>query len=536
MINRISKFFKLYHLGILSGVLVGTTYIPFPPWALFFCYTPLFVFATRTNPSATLKQTFWAGWWTQFVLTMIGFHWIAWDAHEFGFMPWPAAIMVLVLFASIMHIYIPVGITAASWVSQKLNLNPIAKILVLAGFLTLFEMHWPVIFQWNLGYPLLWIHSPLAQWADTIGFQGLSFFVYLINALVTGLWLNRSWKIAGIWVGITSVVLGLLYWGGIQKSKQWKNTDSNLKTLIIQANIGNLEKFYAEKGLGFQQFIADEFFNLTREALKVHPNADLVLWPESAYPEVLDNYAIARKQASQFRQFTQSIAKPIMTGAYSKDGPEVVKRNDYNGLFLFNQNGELIDIPYRKTELLIFGEYLPLVDTFPALAKLNPGGSGFGRGPGPTILPLPLTGNTGSATGEVLKIGAQICYESLYPYFSTKLSRLGAEILVNVTNDSWFGPSFEPEQHLFMTLARGLEVRRPLLRATNTGISTAILADGTVLEQSPLNQKWFGLYEINYLKNPPQTFFAQFGSWLSGAIFVFLLLVILIGKPRERKS
>ena len=99
----------------------------------------------------------------------------------------------------------------------------------------------------------------------------------------------------------------------------------------------------------------------------------------------------------------------------------------------------------------------------------------FGRGPGPTVL-LKINGYA---------MGPQVCYESLFPEFSKGLADLGAQFFVNVTNDSWYGAWQEPYQHLYMTLARGVEFRRPVLRVANTGISTVSLANGDVLALSP---------------------------------------------------
>ena len=524
MISRIRAFIKLYPLVFLSGFFVGTTYIPFPPWALFFCYIPLWFFAFKKTTN--LKQVFWGGWWTQFVLTLIGFHWIAFTAHEFGFFPWPVAILTLLVFAALMHIYIPFALLSGVWISRRLKLKDGAALLVMASLFALFEMHWPSIFQWNLGYPLLWIRSPLAQWADTIGFTGLSWVVYLINAGLLWIFLTKDKAVRLISVVMLVSLLGLFHFGGLKKAATWKITDTELKTLIVQANIGNQEKYYAEKGAGFQQFIADEFMNLTREGLTRFPETELVLWPESAFPDVLDDHAASRRYPTLIRQFSRSIGKPLMTGAYSKDPPGQMPRRDYNGLFLFNGNGDLAAAPYRKTQLLVFGETIPFVETFPILAKYNPGGAGFGRGPGPTVMPFgdPETGP---------KLGVQICYESLDPQFSSGLSKKGADVLINVTNDSWFGPRFEPQQHLYMTLARGLETRRPMIRSTNTGISAVLLADGTVLEESPIGEKWAGLYNVQFRKNAPVTFYSEFGAWLSGVIFVVLLIAILLGRRRE---
>ncbi|PIS11034.1 MAG: apolipoprotein N-acyltransferase, partial [Bdellovibrio sp. CG10_big_fil_rev_8_21_14_0_10_47_8] len=322
--------------------------------------------------------------------------------------------------------------------------------------------------------------------------------------------------------GISSLLV-LFYFAGQTRQEKWQSSDAELKTLIVQANIANFEKYQAERGAGYQQEIMDQFYSLTRDALNQHPDTDLVLWPETAFPEFLDDHAKHRFYPAQLRSFVQSINKPLILGAYSKDGPEVRRRKDYNALFLFNERGELTPPPYHKTQLLIFGEYAPLVEEFPILAKYNPGGEGFGRGTGPTLMQI----------GDI-KLGPQICYESLDPQFSAQSTLLGSQILINATNDSWFGPRGEPFQHLYMTLARAIENRRPLIRSTNTGISSAILADGTILELSPIDQKWYGLYTIHYQKNPEITFYTKYGSWLWLVISFLLALTIFLGRNRAR--
>jgi apolipoprotein N-acyltransferase len=525
MMSRIFSFFKLNSgalgFGALSGFLVGTSYIPFPPWALLFCYTPLWIFSL--TKARDWRQVFIAGWAAQFTLTLIGFHWIAYVAHVFGYMPWPLAILTLLIFAALMHLYIPLALCAAWALAKKLQLSQGAALLAMAATLSLFEQHWPSIFEWNMGYPLLWTGSALTQWSDVVGFLGLSFSVYLINAWASWLFLKKNLRLAmgtGLTLGLT---LAALHWAGRERQKTWSQPESELKTLIVQANIGNAEKIQAEQGVGAQQFIADEFFALTHQGLAAHPETELVVWPESAFPDLLNSYALTRRYSSQFQAFARSIQKPILTGAFSKDAPGKAFRDDYNAVFLFDELGENSGDPYHKTRLLIFGEYIPFGRDFPWLAKLNPGGIGWGRGTGPTSLEF---GDIG--------LGIQICYESLDPQFSSALVAKGAEILVNVTNDSWFGPSFEPHQHLYMTFARALETRRPLIRSTNTGISSVILADGTVLKKSPLFEKWYGLFSVKFQKNPPLTFYSRFGSWLSFVIFVFLLGTLALGRQRGR--
>jgi apolipoprotein N-acyltransferase len=534
--RRISEIFKRYSLPLFSGILIGTSYIPFPPWALAFCYVPLWLWSLRLmreNPSpADSKKLsmilFRGGWWTQFILSLIGFYWIAHVTHEFGFLPWVVAIPVLLLFAAVMHLYVAVSLWAGFWLSRKLSLKPGATLLSWAALLALGEMFWPSIFPWNMGYPLFYGKLAWAQWADVVGFQGLSFLAYAINAVIALLWLWRKQqkKQAFRWgVALLILFLALTWWGGRQKQLRWSQTDHSLQTLIVQANIGNLEKYYAEKGLGYQQYIIDQYFQLTREGLAAHPEAQIIVWPESAFPDYLDSFALSRPYPQQLVNFIHEIKRPILTGAYSKDPPGPGRRKDYNSIFLFDENGRSTQAPYHKTHLLIFGETLPFVDEFPWLAKINPGGAGFGRGSGAATL-----------SWSSVILGPQICYDSLYPNFSRAIARKGAQVLVNVTNDSWFGEHGEPYQHLYMTLGRALEVRRPLIRSTNTGISTVVLADGTVLETSPKFQTWAGDFDVKYQSQPETTFFTRFGAWLAPMLCAILLLTLLCGRNGKDKD
>lgn len=511
--NRTLLFFKKYRWALLSGVLMGTSYIPLPPWANAFCWVPLW-WDLITN-TRSLKEAFIKGWWTQFLLTLIGFHWISHVAHEFAFFPWPIAIATLFLFAALAHLYIPVAAVLAVWLRGRFALSAGVVAVLLACFQNLGEAFWPSIFSWNLGYPLLWIHSGWAQWGDVIGFLGLSFLVHLINSQLTWALLNRKSRKAWMSVGVTALLVAALGLTGLGRGDKWQGQDS-FKATLVQANIGNLEKIYAEKGVGYQRSILERYFSLSRQAVEADPGTQLLIWPESAVPEYLDAHNTQRRYAQLFFDGVRDVNRDLFTGAYSNDTPETRPREDYNGIFLFDGQGRALGPSYHKTNLLIFGEYAPLGHLFPILRKWNPGGEGFGRGSGPMTYDW-----------QGLKIGPQICYDSLYPNFSRNLTLQGADVMINLTNDSWFGPRFEPEQHLYMTLARAIENRRPLLRSTNTGISTVIEATGFEHVQSPKFQEWFHTYEVKYLKNAGLTFYTRFGAFLS--LIPLLVVGLLLG-------
>lgn len=497
---------------------MGTSYIPLPPWALAFCWVPLWL-DLRTETS--LKRTFWKAWWAQFVLSLIGFHWVAYVAHEFGYLPWPVAILVLLGFCAGVHLYIPLACVAVKALERKIPMNAFAFFVLLAAAHNLGETLWPSLFPWNLGYPLLGAGFSVAQWSDVVGFLGLSFAMHLINAVLAGVYLKADRK---IWVMTLSglvLVWTALTWTGVQRAQVWAGGDKSLRVLQVQANVGNFEKVMAEKGAGFQNDIKDRYFRLTDKALAEDPNVDFIIWPESAYPDFLGAHNAHRFYNSELVRFVQKNKVALITGGYANDPPQTPDRRDYNGMFLYQPNGTPILPYYHKTYLLAFGEYVPFGEMFPILKKYNPGGPGFGRGSGPTLFSY-----------QGVNIGPQICYESLYPDFTAALIRKGAHVLVNLTNDSWFGPGFEPQQHMVMTLARAVESRRPLLRSTNTGITTAILADGTRLQMSPTFQEWTSVFEIPYRETTEQTFYVRFGHLWPWVLLLIGAIAIVGGRRR----
>ena len=247
-----------------------------------------------------------------------------------------------------------------------------------------------------------------------------------------------------------------------------------------------------------------------------------MIWPETAMPFGLDEHFYNHIEQKSLLNSIHAWGIPLITGGYSVDA---VKQDHQgypiirNAVFYFSPNFKYADIPYFKTNLLAFGEYMPMGEEFPFLYKLLPFVGTYERGSGPVVANVIYKEKT-------IRLGPQICYDSLYPGYSRGLAQNGAQIIFNVTNDSWYGLWSEPYQHQIMTLARGIEVRRPLIRSTNTGVSSAILADGTLLQNSPIDQSWSHTYDIPYRNNPTQTFYTTIGhlDWL----FWLSLLTVLI--------
>jgi apolipoprotein N-acyltransferase len=237
----------------------------------------------------------------------------------------------------------------------------------------------------------------------------------------------------------------------------------------------------------------------------------------------LGNYFEADEQPVKLSKFLKDRQLSLITGAY---GIDESSRLITNSLFIFTKQGELMPAYYSKTRLLAFGEYIPGETYFPQIRQWLPATGHFARGLGPTQL---LDWND-------YKVGAQICYESLFPAFTRSLAQLGAQFIINVTNDSWYGAWQEPYQHLYMTLARGVEFRRPVLRVTNTGISTVALASGEILQRSPINKAWTGVYQVAFSKNPETTFYQEWFWLVPSLLWGALALLLSLGFYRSRFS
>ncbi len=517
--NAVSRL-SPYGLPLLSGLLVGTSYIPFPPWAILFCYVPLWAFWLRQD---SLRKVLLGGWITQFLLGLIGFHWVAHTAHAFGHLPWPVALLVLLLFAAVGHLFLVLAGFLWFLLARRPDLSRSAKVFLLPLATALCEWAIPSIFPWNLGYPWLYARLPVFQLAEYVGFQGLGVVTLFLNMLLLLAWERRSDRRGAVLLGAVAALLLVLNVTGRAVGRRQGVYDGSIKVLAVQGNVGNPAKEYAERGLGFREEILADYFRLTREGLRTGGgDPDFVLWPESAFPDTIVPRGMDAGYAGVLREFLRSNGVALVTGARGYDEASGRKTN---AVFLFDRDGNLADAPYRKSRLLVFGEYVPLSGLFPRLKDWFPYSGDFAPGPGPEVKRM----------GHLV-LGPQICYEGLFPGFSKALADQGAQVFVNVTNDSWFGTRAEPYQHMYMTLARGIEFRRPVIRATNTGITAAMRADGTVLDPAPLNVGRAHLYEVPYRKDPGPTVYQRFGFRLVPAsLGLAALLAVIPGRRGGRK-
>ncbi|MGZ9197084.1 MAG: apolipoprotein N-acyltransferase [Candidatus Deferrimicrobiaceae bacterium] len=510
-----------YMLPLLSGLFLGTSNIPFPPWALFFCFVPLWLFWLREG---SIRKILWGSWLAQFLFCLVAFHWVAHTAHEFGRMPWPAALLVLLLFCAFGHLFFVLAGLTFALLRLRLGLSRAAQLALLPCVTALCWRFVPMLFPWNLGYPWLGARLPAFQLAEYIGFDGLGVLTLFLNLPLLAAWEHRKERKGAFLLGGTVGLLLLLNGAGWIAGKAQPTPDGTARILVVQGNIGNRQKVSAETLEGVRERILRRYFRLTEKGLALAEGRmpDFAVWPETAFPDILPAPPSHAGNAGALMAFVRFNATPMVTGALGHDEASGRKTNS---MVFIDRDGGTADRPYNKTHLLTFGEHVPLSGAFPGIRRWFPRTGNFAPGPGP-----------GTRRIAGIRVGPQICYEGLFPDFSRELAVQGAQIFVNVTNDSWFGTSSEPYQHLTMTMARGIEFRRPVVRATNTGISAAMRADGTPLEHSPLRSEWTGLYEIPSRKAPPPTFYQEYGFRLVPAVLWLTTVILLATKRMGRQG
>jgi apolipoprotein N-acyltransferase len=537
-------------LTILSGVLIV---LAFPPYGFFpliwVCLVPWFFALARAPrwPQALLQ-----GVWLSFFMSLLGFHWVAFVLHEYGQVPWPLAILGFLLFSLGGQ---PQFLAAAPFLSYFLRKGgpgeKPAKALGVALLLALAYAgtDWLIPKLWvdTLGHALFRARN-LRQIADLGGAHLITVLVYLVNDLVYRAWRStRARSEPSLWPvlsatgaqAIATVLLVALAWGyGYVRGSAIRELQSHPRASfqagVIQADIGDFDKVAAETGTvrGAADKVLNTFFSLSDAALSQTPKPEALIWPETSYPGTFRTPMEASElyRDQQVEHFVRERGVPLYFGGYDRSG-----KKDFNAFFFLapkaspglTGDGDLQ--VYRKSILLLFGEYIPGAESISFLREAFPQVGNFGRGPGPSVYALPTT----SKQAPVVKAGPIICYEALFPNFVIGAARKGAELILNVTNDSWFGPYGEPQLHLSLTAFRSIETRLPQLRSTNTGISALIMPDGEITHATPIGKPQILNVAVPLVPST-WTLMVAWGDWFGPTSFVFGMLgLFLLARRRQ---
>jgi apolipoprotein N-acyltransferase len=260
-----------------------------------------------------------------------------------------------------------------------------------------------------------------------------------------------------------------------------------LRLGIVQVNMGIFEK-RTEAVEGHRRHLEQS------RQLEDAGELDLIVWPESAFVS-----GLPRRLPTDASHVRQDLETPILFGGVSTglvDG----KRKIYNTVFLTDEEG-IVRSTYDKTYLLMFGEYLPFGDAFPILYELSPNSGRFTAGT--HVRPVTL--------GD-WRISTPVCYEDVLARFTRKMVREAKpHVLINLTNDAWFGDTQEPGIHLVLSQFRAIEHRRYMVRATNSGISAVVDPLGRIVAQTGVLTRENLRYDVHMLDG--DTVYTRLGDW-----------------------
>ena len=369
---------------------------------------------------------------------------------------------------------------------------------------------------WNVPGMVFGSWLVLAQAAALIGVHGLSLLALLSAALLTD-WLMAAkpfdWAESRRLALAPLILLVLIAGYGVARlaTPAYEADKSGVHIAVIQPNIAQREKWLAEK----REAHIDKIFAMTRLALDYAPQTDLVVWPEAAIPALIDEGdGFAERVRANIRapQTEASGALPyILTGAVRRN--LTAKGADYfNSAMLWSGDGLLLGRS-DKHHLVPFGEYLPLQNLLEAmgleqLARLR---GGYHAGPPHGRL----------SAARLPLMAPLICYEAIFPNLAGGAPR--PALLVNLTNDGWFGQWHGPYQHLAQARLRAIEQGLPLVRAANTGVSAVFDAQGRLLDRLGLGEA--GSFSFPLPPPLPPTLYAHIGDGGFWALIIILLSV-----------
>jgi apolipoprotein N-acyltransferase len=471
-------------------------------------------------------------------------YWIVIVLGRYGHLPWWVSVPALLLLALYMSSFLALFcvIVSRAWKQREVMVVWLGAFLwVGLDYIRSFLFSG---FPWqDLAYSQ-YKALLLIQTADLTGHFGITFHIVLVNCVTTLLFVlwrdNRAISQSSLSVLMTvrirqawfyavlptfCILLAVMTYNVLRYRQISEAIESSPKINIgvIQGNIEQDQKWSPSMRFG----AIDKYSELSDEAIAQGGDPpSLLVWPETALPFLISDNPY-------FSQLKKRLAEQdniwLLSGApfYEKvEGSRLQESKrkilSYNSAYLFTPEGE-VSGRYDKQHLVPFGEYIPFSDYLPLPGPLVENIGNFSEGK-----------STGPLSCQGAEIGVLICFESIFPKLARDRTSGGANLLVNITNDAWFGHSSAPWQHLSMTVLRAVENRRSLARSANTGISTIVDPLGRMAGSSPLFQPSYLVAEAPLLNE--KTLFVSLGYYfglLCLLVCVPLIFVLKKGKQHQ---
>ena len=487
---------RKYVIAVFLGLLFSLGFAPNDLWFVSLLSLTCLHFLIQ---EASKKELFYIGYFYGFGLWSLGISWVYVSIYFYGNIGFIASIILTIIFIAILSLYL--GVTLLLYYYLRFHSKfsiifslPLAWIFV--------EYLRSILFT---GFPWLISGTMLADtlidgWTPIIGAQGNTFLLLLLSSLLF-LSIKDLKKLQTALLPLIFFVL-LFISSFSLKQIEWTTLNSSIKASIIQPNL-ELEKKWSAEGI-------IETKNMMEKAIENAEEGEVIVFPETALifsqNEIKDWIAYIDYKAEQ-KKIT------FITGIIEREEGSKV-RNRILGLGAENWH-------YDKVKLVPFGEFIPFE---------NIAGKFF------DILGLKLTNTVpgkliNSISSGNISISPSICYEIAFPELIRKTAS-ESNLLVTVSNDTWFGSSYGPIQHLEIAQNRALEHKKAILRSTNTGISAFISNNGKILEKQGYFEDKILKTEVNLYEG--KTFYAKYGNLLLYLILSVILIIILILKRKKK--
>ena len=499
---------------IIGGALLVV--LSYPPFHLlipsFICLVPavwlILGAASDSRPMRRrLVQGFWFGWLSHGLIL----YWMVialWHFTPMSALGYAATVTILALWTGVLFAFV-------GWAAERTRL-PIQLVFPLAWT----ALEWIIGHQGDIRFPWLGLgtsltgYQILVQVADIIGARGVTFLLAGANAVIAVAWLHRRNRQA---VRLASaIVFGgfavSLSYGSFRMSKLEIHPVG--KVVAIQPSIG----FSDKHDPGLYQRIVDSLLNLSQRGLD-SAKPQLMTWPEAAVPFFFNSYP---DWAVRIGRQAHDSRTPMLVGGLDVKFYTESTYDYYNAAFLFDTTGRYgVQPTYHKRFLVPIVERVPFVN--PKWFSKMQWFGGFGIGTVGPVYQVPMG-----------KFGVLICYESAFEEESRDYRKRGADFLVNITNDAWFGRSSAPYQHAAHLVMRAIENRVGIARAANNGISEFVDPLGRTYDETRLDEVTFIADQVRTTN--VRTLYTQLGDWVGLLSLVGTAVVGGLAYQKRRKA
>ena len=479
------------------------------------------------NGISRRTQAFWLGWLSGIIASTGIMSWVVTAMHTYGKVPLVFSYGIMLLLTAYLGLYVALYSAGVVWFRMLVPRYGLFAAPCLWVTLELLRTYVLSGLPWSLlGYSQ-YRQLDLIQVADHLGVYGVSFLIVLANVALAELYLwlmplFRGFRPARLpWELVTTagilVSLSWAYSTSLIASDAVSRPQATLQVGVVQPNI--------DQAIKWDQAFRDETLHrYDRLTESFGYGADLVVWPEAATPFIYEREPLYQLKLVDM---ANRASAPLLFGSPAVRFDADRKPFLLNSAYLLSPDGELLG-RYDKQHLVPFGEYIPLKSSLLFfLEKMVEGIGDFQAGPGPTILSFQLKESEGATVARRVKFGVVICYEVIFPDLVRRMATAGAEFLVTITNDAWFGDSSAPSQHFSMVVFRSVENHLAFARAANTGISGFIDPVGRIIEASPIFTQAALQAEIPIRQT--KTFYSRHGDVFAYGCVLISLLFCLYG-------